>query len=41
MLIISEPNGGAHRDPKSSARNLELALLEGLSEFAALNQICS
>ena len=33
--IISEPNGGAHRDPKSSARNLELALLEGLSEFAA------
>ena len=34
-IIISEPNGGAHRDPKSSARNLELALLEGLSEFAA------
>ena len=34
-VIISEPNGGAHRDPKSSARNLELALLEGLSEFAA------
>ena len=34
-MIISEPNGGAHRDPKSSARNLELALLEGLSEFAA------
>ena len=33
--VISEPNGGAHRDPKSSARNLELALLEGLSEFAA------
>ena len=33
-VIISEPNGGAHRDPKSSARNLELALLEGLSEFA-------
>ena len=33
-MIISEPNGGAHRDPKSSARNLELALLEGLSEFA-------
>ena len=33
--IISEPNGGAHRDPKSSARNLELALLQGLSEFAA------
>ncbi|RZP24189.1 acetyl-CoA carboxylase carboxyltransferase subunit alpha [bacterium] len=34
-VIISEPNGGAHRDPKSSSRNLELALLEGLSEFAA------
>ena len=34
-MIILEPNGGAHRDPKSSARNLELALLEGLSEFAA------
>ena len=34
-VVISEPNGGAHRDPKSSARNLELALLEGLSEFAA------
>ena len=34
-VIISEPNGGAHRDPKSSARNLELGLLEGLSEFAA------
>ena len=34
-MIIAEPNGGAHRDPKSSARNLELALLEGLSEFAA------
>ena len=33
-MIIAEPNGGAHRDPKSSARNLELALLEGLSEFA-------
>ena len=33
--VISEPNGGAHRDPKSSARNLELGLLEGLSEFAA------
>ena len=35
-VIISEPNGGAHRDPKSSARNLELALLEGLSEFASI-----
>ena len=34
-VIILEPNGGAHRDPKSSARNLELALLKGLSEFAA------
>lgn len=34
-VIISEPNGGAHRDPKSSARNLELALLESLSEFAS------
>ena len=34
-MIILEPNGGAHRDLKSSARNLELALLEGLSEFAA------
>ncbi len=34
-VIISEPNGGAHRDPKSSARNLESALLEGLNEFAA------
>ena len=33
-MIILEPNGGAHRDLKSSARNLELALLEGLSEFA-------
>ena len=35
-MIILEPNGGAHRDPKSSARNLELALLEGLSEFAGI-----
>ena len=35
-VIISEPNGGAHRDPKSSARNLELALLEGLSEFGSI-----
>ena len=35
-VIISEPNGGAHRDPKSSARNLELALLEGLSEFVGI-----
>ena len=34
-MIISEPNGGAHRDLKSSAKNLKLALLEGLSEFAA------
>ena len=34
-VVISEPNGGAHRDPKSSARNLELALLEGLSEFGS------
>ena len=32
--VISEPNGGAHRDPKSSAKNLELALLESLSELA-------
>ena len=35
-MIIAEPNGGAHRDPKSSARNLELALLEGLSEFGSI-----
>ena len=35
-VVISEPNGGAHRDPKSSARNLELALLEGLSELASI-----
>ena len=35
-VVISEPNGGAHRDPKSSARNLELALLEGLSEFVGI-----
>ena len=35
-FVISEPNGGAHRDPKSSARNLELALLEGLSEFGSI-----
>ena len=35
-VVISEPNGGAHRDPKSSARNLELALLEGLSEFGSI-----
>ena len=34
--VISEPNGGAHRDPKSSARNLELALLEGLSEYSGI-----
>ena len=40
-VIISEPNGGAHRDPKSSARNLELALLEGLASLLLLNQICS
>ena len=32
-MIISEPNGGAHRDPKSSAKNLKLGLLKGLSEF--------
>ena len=32
-VVILEPNGGAHRDPKSSAKNLEQALLEGLSEF--------
>ena len=36
-VVISEPNGGAHRDPKSSAKNLELALLEGLSEFASIS----
>ena len=35
-IIISEPNGGAHRDPKSSAKNLGLALLEGLNEFAGI-----
>ena len=33
-VVISEPNGGAHRDPSSSAKNLELALLECLSELA-------
>ena len=35
-VVISEPNGGAHRDPKSSAKNLELALLKGLSEFSGI-----
>ena len=35
-LVISEPNGGAHRDPKSSSKNLELALLEGLSELSGV-----
>ena len=36
-LIISEPNGGAHRDPKSSAKNLELALLDGLNQLVGIN----
>ena len=35
-VVILEPNGGAHRDPKSSAKNLEKALLESLSELDSI-----
>ena len=35
-VVISEPNGGAHRDPKSSAKNLEKALLDSLSELNSI-----
>ena len=31
--IISEPNGGAHRDIDSSSKNLELAILEAINEL--------
>ena len=35
-FVISEPNGGAHRDLKSAAENLKLALLEGLGEISKI-----
>lgn len=39
--IISEPLGGAHRDPKTAAQNLKVALKEQLSKYAQipLNQM--
>ena len=36
-LIIPEPNGGAHRDSQSSAKNLETALLEALEELSTID----
>ena len=35
-LIILEPNGGAHRDAKSSAKNLESAILNALDELSPI-----
>ena len=32
-LVILEPNGGAHRDSESSAKNLESAILNALNDF--------
>ena len=34
--IIAEPNGGAHRDMNSSAKNLELAILDAINEFKSV-----
>ena len=36
-LIISEPNGGAHRDSESSAKNLQLVLFESLDELSTID----
>ncbi|MFL3013068.1 MAG: acetyl-CoA carboxylase carboxyltransferase subunit alpha [Candidatus Neomarinimicrobiota bacterium] len=36
-LIISEPNGGAHRDSESSAKNLQSVLLESLGELNTID----
>ena len=35
-LVILEPNGGAHRDSESSAKNLESALLNALNDFKSI-----
>ena len=35
-LVILEPNGGAHRDSKSSAKNLESAILNALNDFKSI-----
>ncbi|OUW78364.1 MAG: acetyl-CoA carboxylase carboxyl transferase subunit alpha [bacterium TMED217] len=34
--IIAEPNGGAHRDMDSSAKNLELAILDAINELKSV-----
>ena len=34
--IIAEPNGGAHRDIVSSAKNLELAILDAINELKSV-----
>jgi len=35
-LVILEPNGGAHRDFESSAKNLESAILNALNDFKSI-----
>ena len=35
-LVIPEPNGGAHRDSESSAKNLESAILNALNDFKSI-----
>lgn len=35
-LVILEPNGGAHRDSESSAKNLESAILNALNDFKSI-----
>jgi len=35
-LVILEPNGGAHRDSESSAKNLESAILNALKDFKSI-----
>ena len=35
-FVISEPNGGAHRDAGSSAKNLEIVLLECLNDLSSI-----
>ena len=34
--IITEPNGGAHRDIKSSSKNLEVAIIEAIDELKSV-----
>ena len=34
--IIAEPNGGAHRDIDSSAKNLELAIIDAINELKSV-----